>query len=648
MEKDVFVQVASEAKQLFGCDVVLLEENGELLGCTNSHAEFNIAQPTASYQKIFCGQTFLCCVYLEPWNEPAMRYLEAALGMQHALHAEFERDLLKERMYLANQIINASIDRKHCRHLAKMLMCRWDVSRCAIIIQQYPGSDPLPPDCQLSDLISAQLGKDDLFTTLSQQKCVVLKKISNDNNKKRREIELFAEKIRTTLGSSSHKRLLFACGSTLSSLNEMEQSYAEASFIADNANILDGNRQDILFFEDHLSDYLLSLVPVSQLSDRYIQWKEKLGPTLSETLSAISCCNGNLSATAKMLGIHHNTMMQRTQKIQQRLETDDLKSIRMRTQMRQFALLHNRKITLNAAIIVPPDNTLYHACDRLSENIRKKSRGTVTLNIQSLSDSGDNLFLLHTLQSASIDFAILDTSILDEFTNSTSAILDIPFLFDSARQALHTANTLLLPHIDYALGNSGITCLGIWSMGWRYITSRTPIRLPSDLMEQKIRIMKNRTLDRYFRKMGAKPIQMNYRDVFDALAANLIDIQENPYTNILNMHFYTYQKYVSEFNFNFDTVALLMSKQKWMSLPVEIKLMIQEAVAEETSTLVSILDASAAQSRRILEEKHHMEILRLSEEEQAEWKKIASVVRNEYPNRGLLEMVLQSVANMNP
>lgn len=645
MEWEALKDAAAEAGKLFHCRIVLMKEDGQVLCATDPAAEklaLRQLKTGEGLHRIRNGQQPLCHVWLDPFCQPALQYMEAALGMQHAMHSAFERDLLRERMYLVNQIINASIDRKHCRHLAKMLLCKWDATRCAIIIHPRPGGE-MQLDEQLSDEIAGHLEPDDLFTTLSQQKCVVLKRVSGDKARQESEICQFAANIQASM--EGRGRLLFACGSALSSLTEMEQSYAEASFVADNASILDDSERDVLFFHDHYADYLLSLVPPRQLSDRYTHWKEKLGPVLSETLTAISRCNGNLSAAARVLGIHHNTMMQRTQKIQQRLETDNLKSIQMRTQMRQFALVNNRKITLNAAIVVQPDNALYHACANLSETIRQKSRGMVTLNTQSLSDSGDNLFLLHTLQSAAIDFAVLDTSILDGFTSGTSAILDIPFLFDSTRQALHIANTLLLPHIDYALGNSGITCLGIWSMGWRYITSRTPIRLPADLAGQKIRIMKNRTLDRYFRKMGAEPIQMNYRDVFDALAVNLIDAQENPYPNILNMHFYTWQKYVSEFNFNFDTVGLLTSKQKWMSLPVEVKLLIQEAVAEETAALASSLDDSAARSRKLLEEQHRMQILRLTPEEEAEWKKVAAVLRNEYPNRNLLDMVLRSAAD---
>ena len=67
-------------------------------------------------------------------------------------------------------------------------------------------------------------------------------------------------------------------------------------------------------------------------------------------------------------------------------------------------------------------------------------------------------------------------------------------------------------------------------MGWRYLTSKEPIRLPQDMAGKKVRVMFTESLDEYYRNMGAVPIKMNYGDVKDALHSGIIDCQENPYS----------------------------------------------------------------------------------------------------------------------
>lgn len=653
MENSMIYQIGVSATAIFAVDVVLMGPTGEIIFSSapsfesaarqwyNGPNRADDAGGAGLFREISCENVRLC--YAALWGEgaeaeTAFRYVASRLQMEYAMQSESEHNNVMDRTYLTNQIINSTHDLSSFHNVAKRLMCTWGAPRCAVILQLDPQQE-IGQEQVLAHMMRFLL-TEDLISAVSEQKYVILKSVPQEGDRQKKALKEFLEKLIESIRLELGLAAICTVGNAYPSLDHMRQSYQEALFLMDNWNVLSNGQTNILFLENCLADYLFSQLPNDLLQKRYAIWEELLGGTLSETIVQISRHNGNLVSAAKALGIHRNTILQRVQKIKSLLNIDDIRTVDFRTKMRQYSLTVNRKITLNGAIIISSNTPLFQACLQLSEIIRRKSNGTITLNVQPLSDSGDNTYLLHTLQSGSIDFAVLDTSPLYDLSHGSSAVLDLPYLFDSAEQALQISNQTLLPVINGELQSNGITCLGIWSMGWRYITSRrTPIRLPADISGKKIRIMHNSMLEKYFRNMGAVPIQAHYRDIMEGLATNFFDIQENPYANILNMKFYIYQKYVSEFNFNFDTEALLMPTQRWVSLPSFAQEIIREAVAWVTEWLKEQLPLQSIATRTELVQVHGMKAIQLSEEEQKLWRAYAQPLYKEFPRQELLESV---------
>ena len=84
-------------------------------------------------------------------------------------------------------------------------------------------------------------------------------------------------------------------------------------------------------------------------------------------------------------------------------------------------------------------------------------------------------------------------------------MLEFPFLFQSSAEAKHILNTIIIKDVEHSLDSIGVKCLNIWTMGWRYLTSKEPIRLPQDMAGKKVRVMFTESLDEYYRNMGLSP-----------------------------------------------------------------------------------------------------------------------------------------------
>ena len=156
--------------------------------------------------------------------------------------------------------------------------------------------------------------------------------------------------------------------------------------------------------------------------------------------------------------------------------------------------------------------------------------------------------------------------------------LHLPFLFDSAEEADYLAREVILPELRDGLDEAGIICPSLWSLGWRYITSSgSPIRTPEDLRGRRIRILASPSIRNCFARLGAVPIQIYYNNIKDALASKMIDSQENPYKNILDMEFYKYQEFVTELRMWYSMEALCFSQRSWLELALLLAAVVARA-----------------------------------------------------------------------
>lgn len=78
---------------------------------------------------------------------------------------------------------------------------------------------------------------------------------------------------------------------------------------------------------------------------------------------------------------------------------------------------------------------------------------------------------------------------LMKLTNNRTRVLEFPFLFCSTSEAKYILNTLIRKDVEAPLEAIGVKCLSIWSMGWRYLTSKDPVRVPQDMAGKKVRVM---------------------------------------------------------------------------------------------------------------------------------------------------------------
>jgi C4-dicarboxylate-binding protein DctP len=172
---------------------------------------------------------------------------------------------------------------------------------------------------------------------------------------------------------------------------------------------------------------------------------------------------------------------------------------------------------------------------------------------------------------------------LFERANKKYLMYTLPFLFEDAGKVVAVMRSELGQKINKGAMANGfyIPATGV-AGGMRNITnSKRPIASVADLKGLKMRTPPIDVTIRTFKALGANPQQVAYTETYMALKTGVVDGQENPFSNAVDMKFYEAQKYLSVVNWQVHPDPFYVNPGWYNSLPDDLKA-IFTAVAEAT------------------------------------------------------------------
>jgi tripartite ATP-independent transporter DctP family solute receptor len=172
---------------------------------------------------------------------------------------------------------------------------------------------------------------------------------------------------------------------------------------------------------------------------------------------------------------------------------------------------------------------------------------------------------------------------LFERANKKYLMYTLPFLFEDADKVVAVMRSDLGQAINKGAMENGfyIPATGV-AGGMRNITnSKRPITIVDDLKGLKMRTPPIDVTIRTFKALGANPQQVAYTETYMALKTGVVDGQENPFSNAVDMKFYEAQKYLSVVNWQVHPDPFYVNPAWYNALPNDLKA-IFDAVAEAT------------------------------------------------------------------
>jgi tripartite ATP-independent transporter DctP family solute receptor len=219
---------------------------------------------------------------------------------------------------------------------------------------------------------------------------------------------------------------------------------------------------------------------------------------------------------------------------------------------------------------------------KFADLVAAKSGNKLTVKLFPAGQLGGDLQTVSALQGGTIEMTVLNAGLLSSLVKDF-AVVDLPFLFNSAQEADAVLDGPFGRKLLDKLNEKNLVGLAYWDLGFRNLTnSKRPITRVEDIAGLKIRVVQSPVYVDLFNGLGANATPMPFPEVYPALEQKAIDGQENPLTVIAAQKFYEVQKHLALTRHTYNPQALIVSRKFWSQLSPEEQKILTAAAAEAT------------------------------------------------------------------
>ena len=212
-------------------------------------------------------------------------------------------------------------------------------------------------------------------------------------------------------------------------------------------------------------------------------------------------------------------------------------------------------------------------------------------------------------------------------------IFDFPYIFDSFDELHKVTEGAVGKALFKKLESKGLTGLAYWDNGFKDMSANKPLRKPEDMKGLKMRIQSSKVLDSEMRAFGALPQVMAFSEVYQSMQTGVVDGSENPPSNFYTQKMHEVQKYLTLTDHGVIEYAVVVNKKFWDGLPADIRTALEGAMKDATKYANGIAKKDNDDALAAVKASGKTEIIVLTPQEKAAWKKVAVAVHKENESR---------------
>jgi len=269
---------------------------------------------------------------------------------------------------------------------------------------------------------------------------------------------------------------------------------------------------------------------------------------------------------------------------------------------------------------------------RFAEEIHERTDGEVRVVVYPTGSLGTSDHITEQLHMGTIELAMSSPGHLGKLIPEVQVFL-LHFVLgsDSEVNARALRDPELRAFLDGLYAEKGLaflTAFGEGAMAW---TTQEAVRDPGDFAGLRMRVMTSPLLLASYEAYGASPTPLPYGEVYTALELEMIDGQVNPVFAIEESSFHEVIE-VLTFPHHAEFVTTLAANPAWLEgLPEARRELVRDVVDElQLEIYETQRDLNEERLAIIREERPDIEVVELSEQEQAAFRRAASPVRRQY------------------
>ena len=313
-----------------------------------------------------------------------------------------------------------------------------------------------------------------------------------------------------------------------------------------------------------------------------------------------------------------------------------------------FVVQAEEPIVIKFSHVVAADTPKGKAAEHFAKLASEKTQGKVKVEVYANSTLYKDKEEVEALQLGSVHMLAPSLAKFGPLGVKEFEIFDLPYIFDGYKQLHIITEGPVGKDLLAKLSDKGILGLAYWDNGFKVMSANKALREVKDFRGQKMRIQSSKVLEAQMKALGASPQVMAFSEVYQALQTGVVDGTENPPSNLYTQKMFEVQKYVTKSDHGYLGYAVIVNKAFWEGLPADIRKSLEEAMAESTQYANEIAKQENEDSLAKVKESGKSEIIELTPEQKASWKKALAKVHKEMAERvgaDLIQSIYKATGN---
>src|SRR5438034_5446678 len=278
-------------------------------------------------------------------------------------------------------------------------------------------------------------------------------------------------------------------------------------------------------------------------------------------------------------------------------------------------------IVIKFSHVVALDTPKGKGAERFKQLAEERLKGRVKIDVYPNSTLYKDGEEMEALQLGSVQLLAPSLAKFGPLGVREFEVFDLPYIFDNYDELHKVTNGPVGVALLKKLESKGIVGLAYWDNGFKVMSANKAIRMPADYKGLKMRIQSSKVLGDEMKALGAIPQVMAFSEVYQALQTGVVDGTENPPSNFYTQKMQEVQKYLALTDHGYLGYAVIVNKKFWDGLPADIRTTLEGAMKDATKFANDIAKKENDDAIEAVRKSGKTQILTLSADEKAAWKK---------------------------
>jgi TRAP-type C4-dicarboxylate transport system substrate-binding protein len=243
------------------------------------------------------------------------------------------------------------------------------------------------------------------------------------------------------------------------------------------------------------------------------------------------------------------------------------------------------KYELKIASLAPKGSSWMKSFEKTNREIKKATGGEVALKIYGGGVMGDEGAMVRKMRTGQLDGAAVTNVGLGDIAPSL-LVLQLPLVFKNYRE-LDYVRDKMSPRLTKILNDKGFVLLHWGDVGFNYLFSNTPVKVPGDIKKTKMWVWDADPISKKVMEVaGVNGVMMGVPDVLPSLQTGVIDAFGNSPYGAVALQWHAKAKYVTNLKVAMVIGGLVLTKKAWNKLPEKHRKVVREIAAKNGRALL--------------------------------------------------------------